>query len=128
MLHKIKQLRTPLGWRWLLHSVYTKIYVGIRKLIKIAQIRRRGIPLRLTHIILPSVGNAGDTALSTAVRNIFERNLGPVSWQIHGATEKVTDRLIKKFNRTNAIVIGGHGMFLPDTNANDVSNWEFACA
>lgn len=112
----------------LIHRVYSKIFSVIRYPIKMGANYRKNADIMLSHITLPSAGNAGDTALSTAVRDLFNEKLGSVSWKLQNVLLKITDKTIERLNNSDAIVIGGHGLFIPDTNANCISNWEFPCS
>lgn len=79
-----------------------------------------------THVTHCIGGNVGDTVLSQCVRNIFRQNAGISRWNIVTVNNPVTDRTIRQINSTSAVVIGGGGLFLPDTNKNPVSGWVWA--
>ncbi len=98
-----------------------------RKRWKLLKASKRNGGIRLAHVTIYSAGNTGDTVLSTCIRDLFAREFGPVSWRLMNLCGNVDARYIQKLNETNAIVIGGHGAFLPDTHPNTISNWEFAC-
>lgn len=117
-----------IDWRQQIHRIYTKLYVDFRSPFKTIKNIKRDAMFNLYHITFPSVSNAGDTALSTTVRDIFNGTLGKVSWKLRKASKKVSEAAIRDINKTDAVIIGGHGMFLPDTNANSISNWVFACS
>lgn len=74
------------------------------------------------HITYCFVQNAGDTVLSWCVR----RFLNLRKWNIRNVREPVDDTLISKINETDMLVIGGGGLFLPDTNTNNISGWQWA--
>lgn len=78
-----------------------------------------------THITYYAVGNAGDTVLSQCVRRMFETTFS-VGWAIRGVNEEVDYSIVSNMNSTNAVIVGGGGLFLPDTNANSVSGWQWA--
>lgn len=78
--------------------------------------------LSLTHITYCLAENAGDTVLSQCVRKF----LGFYRWNIKGVKQKVDDNLLTEINQYDALLIGGGGLFLPDTNANSVSGWQWA--
>lgn len=80
----------------------------------------------LTHITYYKVGNAGDTCLSQCVRKTFEKNSVNSSWKIINLSDTVTDKTISCINNSNGIVLGGGGLFLPDTNGNNISGWQWA--
>ena len=68
--------------------------------------------------------NAGDTVLSKTVRDTFNQN-DSIQWQLNKVTEDVNEKSIVHYNRTEHIIIGGGGLFLPDTNKNDKSGWQW---
>ena len=111
-----------------LHRTYMKFIVNIRKPLKILKNHRTKYSLKLSHVTLYSAGNAGDTALSTAIRDLFNLNFEKISWKLKKVTARVNDKYIQDLNSTDGVVIGGGGLFLPDANKNDISNWEFACS
>ncbi len=80
----------------------------------------------LTQITYYRVGNAGDTVLSQCLRRTFRELIGLKRWKLYSVSEKVTSKMIKSINKTSALIIGGGGLFLPDTNANSVSGWQWA--
>lgn len=104
-----------------------RIIVNARKPIYILKYKRSMANYRLSHVTFYSAGNAGDTALSTCIRDLFDSKLGSVSWDLIPITKPVNDKYIEKLNSNSAVVIGGHGAFMPDTNENQVSGWEWAC-
>ncbi len=71
-------------------------------------------------------GNAGDTVLSQCVRRTFERQQNSLGWNLISVNQAVTHEMIVDINNTQAIIIGGGGLFLPDTNANEISGWQWA--
>lgn len=75
-----------------------------------------------THITYCVAQNAGDTYLSWCVRKYLAFH----KWNIIDIREKVTLDLINQINQTDVLVIGGGGLFLPDTNKNKISGWQWA--
>ena len=109
------------------YKIQTKLGVAFRKFyIKAKYIRRKNKCL-FSHVTYYAVGNAGDTALSECVRKTVERRLMPSSWNLISVNKPVNENLIKKINSTKALFIGGGGLFLPDSNENSVSGWQWAC-
>lgn len=78
-----------------------------------------------THITYCAVGNAGDTVLSQCVRRTYETSFN-TAWSIRSVKDPVDDGVVNNMNATKAIIVGGGGLFLPDTNANSVSGWQWA--
>ena len=69
--------------------------------------------------------NTGDTVLSKCVRDVFNSN-AKLRWNLHKITNPVTPKLIAEINRSKFMVLGGGGVFLPDTNKNNISGWQWA--
>lgn len=68
------------------------------------------------------VPNAGDTMLSQCVRKFINYP----RWNIIDVRQKVNNKIINKINHGKAVIIGGGGLFLPDTNENNISGWQWA--
>lgn len=83
--------------------------------------------LRLAHIGIHSPGNAGDTVLFVVVRRLFEYYLGDIHWTLINLWDAVDQEMIDKINATQGLIIGGGGLFLKDTNVNELSGWQWAC-
>ncbi|WP_109829799.1 methyltransferase domain-containing protein [Reichenbachiella versicolor] len=69
--------------------------------------------------------NAGDTILSKCVRDNFNVHFKQ-KWDLERVTNVVTDKTINRINQSKYVVVGGGGLFLPDSNKNDVSGWQWA--
>ena len=114
----------------LFQRIYDRIIVEIHK----RQILIRNIinsndaKHTFTHITYYSVGNAGDTTLSECVRKTFAEEFNTISWKLSEVDKKVDNDLIRDINSTEALIIGGGGLFLPDTNPNNISGWQWACS
>lgn len=78
-----------------------------------------------THVTYYSVGNAGDTVLSQCVRRMFQTSFS-TKWNLVGVNELVDHSTVSNMNTTDAVIVGGGGLFLPDTNANSISGWQWA--
>ena len=78
-----------------------------------------------THVTYYAVGNAGDTVLSQCVRRMFETSFS-TKWHLVSVSDDVYPSSVSKMNSTKAVIIGGGGLFLPDTNANSISGWQWA--
>lgn len=77
----------------------------------------------VTYCIAP---NAGDTVLSQCVRRTFNTELKTSGWEIIPVTKEVSPETIRTINSCGMLVIGGGGLFLPDTNQNTISGWQWA--
>ncbi|MCD7789966.1 MAG: polysaccharide pyruvyl transferase family protein [Bacteroides thetaiotaomicron] len=80
----------------------------------------------LSHVTYYAVGNTGDTVLSQCVRRFFEYCKEDIGWNIISLDLPVTEETVDNINHTNALIIGGGGLFLPDTNKNSISGWQWA--
>ena len=90
--------------------------------------KQKILKLKIAHITYASAGNAGDIVLSHCVRQIFNKVLGDSLFEIYSVDDSVDLNLINKYNQFDAILIGGGGLFLPDTNKNKISGWQWACS
>lgn len=75
-------------------------------------------------------GNAGDILLPAVLQDLINTEQGkPYRWDNKPIQDTAfTDSEIQKINKTNGLIIGGGGLFLKDTNANDVSGWQWNCS
>ena len=74
-------------------------------------------------------GNAGDNILIPALRDSVENTINcSLYWCNKTVREKVDDETISIINASNALIIGGGGLFLKDTNRNDISGWQWSCS
>ena len=73
-----------------------------------------------------AIGNAGDTMLSQCVRKTINHSAKNERWNIIPVNEEVTDATVDSINAGRLLVIGGGGLFLPDTNKNKISGWQWA--
>lgn len=80
----------------------------------------------IAHITYYISGNAGDTVLSKCVRRSFNYFIGVKKWKLISVSEPVTDEIMDKINSCDKLIIGGGGLFLPDTNENEISGWQWA--
>lgn len=78
------------------------------------------------HITYYKAHNIGDTVLSACVRRTLSQLCGISFPHLVSVDEPVTDALIETINQADLLVIGGGGLFLPDTNKNSVSGWQWA--
>lgn len=83
---------------------------------------------QISQVTYYAVRNAGDTVLSQCVRKgfDFENTDKKTGWNIIEVNKPVTTKTIDSVNRTKFLVIGGGGLFLPDTNKNIISGWQWA--
>jgi polysaccharide pyruvyl transferase WcaK-like protein len=72
-----------------------------------------------------STGNFGDVILPIAVRAAIETATAPTTWRPYHAHQVVDDVTVEQFNAQRAVVVGGGGLFLPDTSPNGSSGWQW---
>lgn len=80
------------------------------------------------HVTYYAISNVGDTVLSNCVRTVFEKRRLCVKWKLVKLDDPVNSRILRRINRQQAVVIGGGGLFLPDTNKNQKSGWQWAAS
>jgi len=90
-------------------------------------ILQKNIPVRLVHVGVHKNGNAGDTLLFPAIRALLQKYLAPIEFTLVNVHDVVTQELIDLINNHDGIIIGGGGLFLKDTNSNQISGWQWAC-
>lgn len=73
--------------------------------------------------------NSGDFFLGPATKWQFQNIINQeVKWENFDVRKKVQKSDVDFFNSFNYIVIGGGGLFLPDTNPNEISCWQWPIA
>lgn len=80
------------------------------------------------HISAFSEGNAGDTLLPVVLRDLFCQTIRVKSWDGMNVRKKVSNSDVQNMNRADFVVIGGGGLFLCDTNPNQLSGWQWSCS
>jgi hypothetical protein len=70
-------------------------------------------------------GNYGDVALPHAVRQAVETSTGSTSWLPFHAHQVFDEQRTEQANAQRALVVGGGGLFLPDTSPNGNSGWQW---
>lgn len=111
-----------------LSGFYSKcVTFARRKLMYATNEIKHGKGHCFTHITYYACTNVGDTVLSDAVRKGFDTYFSDSTWRLRDVSEAVDEDTISRYRETDAIVIGGGGLFLPDTNKNRVSGWQWPC-
>ncbi|MFH9178460.1 polysaccharide pyruvyl transferase family protein [Streptomyces albogriseolus] len=82
---------------------------------------------RLAHVALFAEGreNAGDKVLPEAVRLCFGPDTGPRRWYAQPVHRLVDEAALEELNARRGVVVGGGGLFLPDTSPNGHSHWQW---
>jgi len=102
-----------------------------RKDEEIPYIRERAktnVSSSICHASTFTLYNAGDTLLPVALRDLWALEKNDLGWVSQYVRAKVDGEVITKINHTKGLVIGGGGLFLKDTNKNEISGWQWACA
>lgn len=85
--------------------------------------------LRLFHFDIKTYRNYGDTLLFEAVREVFSGFAGGAAFEVYDGWPlrlPTSQALIDYINETaDAVVVGGGGLFLSDTNRNQRSGWQW---
>ncbi|MGC4914471.1 polysaccharide pyruvyl transferase family protein [Streptomyces albogriseolus] len=82
---------------------------------------------QLAHVALFAEGreNAGDKVLPEAVRLCFGPDTGPRRWYTQPVHRLVDEAALEELNARRGVVVGGGGLFLPDTSPNGHSHWQW---
>lgn len=88
--------------------------------------KKNNKPVKATHISYYSGWeNAGDTVLSKCVRDLFNLQFN-IGWELQKITDHVTENKLQQIEASRFLVLGGGGVLLPDSNANNISGWQWA--
>lgn len=82
---------------------------------------------RIGHVAMYSDGNAGDTLLPRTVRDAIDSETTNQWLGIH-AHRVVNKNALKQINALHGLLIGGGGLFLRDSNPNNLSGWQWSCS
>ncbi|MFJ9032264.1 polysaccharide pyruvyl transferase family protein [Streptomyces sp. NPDC102274] len=82
---------------------------------------------QLAHVAyyMPHQGNAGDKLLPESVRLTFGPDTGPRRWHSIHAHRLFDEAALERVNARRGLVIGGGGLFIPDTAPNGNSAWQW---
>lgn len=85
---------------------------------------------QLAHVALFADGqeNAGDKVLPEAVRMCFDADTGPGRWHQQSVHRLVDEPVLEELNARRGVIVGGGGLFLPDTAPNSNSGWQWNIA
>ncbi|MFJ2648877.1 glycosyltransferase [Streptomyces sp. NPDC087420] len=90
--------------------------------------QREGAPEdQLAHVAfyMPQQGNAGDKLLPESVRLTFGEDTGNRRWHSVHAHRLFDEEALEGVNARRGLVIGGGGLFIPDTAPNGNSGWQW---
>ncbi len=84
--------------------------------------------LSLTHVAFIGHYNAGDTLLPVVLRDLYDQQMGRSVWTQQHVHKVVDRKTLDRINARDGLVIGGGGLFLRDTNPNQLSGWQWSCS
>lgn len=85
------------------------------------------MPDSVVHLVADITSNAGDYILGKSLKMLVE-NGTPITWKTVHIVRPVTEDVVELCNRSKGIVLGGGGLFLKDTNPNQISGWTWPCS
>lgn len=77
------------------------------------------------HLAADTTANAGDYILVRSLKKLVENFEQDIHWCTVDVRSSVTDGLIEACNKSKGVILGGGGLFLCDTNRNDISGWQW---
>ncbi|TDQ43909.1 glycosyltransferase [Actinorugispora endophytica] len=82
---------------------------------------------QLAHVAfyMDDQGNAGDKVLPESVRLSFDADPGPRRWHSVHTHRLFDESALREVNARRGLVIGGGGLFIPDTSPNGNSCWQW---
>ncbi len=81
-----------------------------------------------THLSAYTMGNVGDGVLPINLRDLFNQSIGVKIWHGYSVRKEHNINDIERYNKDDFIVIGGGGLFLKDSGANNNSGWQWNCS
>jgi polysaccharide pyruvyl transferase WcaK-like protein len=94
---------------------------------EVAEVKRPFSGKDIGHVAMYTRGNAGDSLLPRTVRDVVDGSYSH-NWKGVHAHRAVNGSLLNELNAMDGIVIGGGGLFLRDTNPNNMSGWQWSCS
>lgn len=73
-------------------------------------------------------GNAGDIVLTQVFRALIGKFQDNINWDLVNVRDEVNQEYINRLNKADKIIFSGGGLFLPDSNQNKISGWQWACS
>jgi lipopolysaccharide biosynthesis glycosyltransferase len=84
-----------------------------------------GISLSHAAFYVDPLGNYGDALLPVAVREVVNHVRGVAEWHGVHVHQVFDDAAVDEVNQTSGLLVGGGGLFLPDTSPNGSSGWQW---
>lgn len=82
----------------------------------------------ICHVSAFNYGNAGDILLPIVLQDTWQNDNGKVNWVHQSVYPTVEIDVVDNINNSLGLIIGGGGLFLRDTNANEISGWQWPCS
>ena len=105
-----------------------KLYQKKAKLEEHARYLRTFDAHSMIHVSADTTGNAGDYILARGIRKQVEGARGDICWYHADVRQRPDSDFIRVCNRSEGVVLGGGGLFLWDTNPNEISGWQWPCS
>lgn len=81
--------------------------------------------MKVLHTWGVSTNNAGDFLLGPATRQWFENNISKATFDYKSCRDSFNTQTVDRINdQYDALLVGGGGLILPDTNPNKISCWQ----
>ncbi|WP_138067538.1 glycosyltransferase [Cellulomonas rhizosphaerae] len=84
-----------------------------------------GITLSHAAFYVDPLGNYGDVLLPAAVREVATHVRGVAEWHGVHVHQLFDEAAVEAVNETRGLLVGGGGLFLPDTSPNGNSGWQW---
>lgn len=86
------------------------------------------LPDTVVQIAADTTANVGDYILVKSTKKLLGMAEKKINWCTVDVRGPVNEQVIRMCNRAKALVIGGGGLFLRDTNENHISGWQWNCS
>lgn len=81
------------------------------------------------HLSADTTANVGDYILVRSLKSLIEGDTDKdISWCDINVRKVVSQDILDACSRSNGVILGGGGLFLKDTNKNDISGWQWPCS
>ncbi|MFT6396268.1 MAG: polysaccharide pyruvyl transferase WcaK-like protein [Bradymonadia bacterium] len=102
--------------------------LSLRRLPTIAPFPPAQLRKPVSHAAAFQLANAGDVLLPLTLKDVIHTDCGELNWNNLHVHNEVSDRTVRSINESAGLIIGGGGLFLRDTNPNQLSGWQWSCS
>lgn len=102
--------------------------LSLRRLPTIAAFPPAQLRKPVSHAAAFQLANAGDVLLPLTLKDVIHTDCGELNWNNLHVHNEVSDRAVRRINQSAGLIIGGGGLFLRDTNPNQLSGWQWSCS